>query len=205
MSELIDLPVTVEMSPTGEWYALVGADGSMRVTPPLDYSKLEVGYNVPVEPTQEEKQRVIQQPGRINIRNKGQRGEREVVKLLQSVVDVVRARRGLSALAVQRNTLQSDQGGHDLAGLGPFSVEVKWQETPYNDAWWRQCLAQAGGSMIPILFYRQTRQPWKVKFRCFVNTPNDRDQIEMDATVGIEDFIEWFGDAYDEHLALTYL
>lgn len=139
---------------------------------------------------------------RINVRAKGQRGEREVVKLLQAVVDVVRTRRGLPSLLLQRNTLQSDKGGEDIAGLKGFAIEVKWQEsmTPFNQ-WWNQCLRQAERCQgVPILFYRASHQPWKVKMRAFVLTPTDRDSVEMDMQISVEDFIEWFGDAYDASL-----
>src|SRR6476620_2386756 len=67
------------------------------------------------------------QPKRINVRNKGQRGEREVVGLLQAIVDKVRRERNLLPIVIQRNQMQSHSGGEDLAGLDGFAVEVKFQ------------------------------------------------------------------------------
>lgn len=151
----------------------------------------------------------IQKPGpKINVRAKGQRGEREVVKLLQAVVDVVRRRKSLPPIVLQRNTLQAHLGGEDLMGLDGFAVEVKFQENENVPAWWRQAISQAvkrsqvtGQPHVPILFWRASRSKWSVRFRAYVNTPGDRDQIEMDLETSVEEFIEWFGNAYDEKLS----
>jgi hypothetical protein len=140
----------------------------------------------------------IQKPP-INARNKGQRGEREVIGLLQAQVNAIRYRYGLQQLTLQRNTLQAHQGGTDIHGVPGFAFEVKFQENQNVPAWWRQTLAQAerlGG--VPVLFYRATRQPWTVMMRAYVNTPKDRDQIEIDVTITFDDFMSWFREAYDE-------
>jgi hypothetical protein len=139
---------------------------------------------------------------RINVRAKGQRGERQVVQLLQAIVDTVRNRRGLAPIVLQRNALQAHLGGEDIHGLDGFAVEVKWQENENVPAWWRQAVQQAErANAVPILFYRGSRQKWKIRFRAYVNTPGDRDQIEMDLDANEEDFVEWFGNAYDESLS----
>lgn len=145
---------------------------------------------------------VVAQPKRtINVRNKGQRGERQVVQLLQAIVDKVRRDKGVSPAVLQRNALQAHLGGDDLHGLDGFSVEVKWQEIDYNPAWWRQCLRQAEErKAVPILFYRSSRMKWRIKFRAYVSTPFDRDQIEMDLETNEDDFVEWFGNAYAEEI-----
>lgn len=138
-------------------------------------------------------------PKRINVRDKGQRGEREVVKLLQAIIDVVRSNRGLPPLILQRNALQSHLGGEDIYGLAGFSVEVKYQELEYQPSWWQQCLRQAVASnAVPVLFYRKSKQIWRVKLRAYVETPHAKDSIECDVEMPIEDFTEWFGHAYDE-------
>ncbi len=136
---------------------------------------------------------------RINSRSKGQRGEREVIGLLQDIVDSVRLSLQLPAILLQRNTLQSHVGGHDITGLAGFSVEVKFQEMEYSADWWRQCLKQAAKDRsVPILIYRRVRQPWRVKFRAFVATPHDVDQVELDVTTDFADFADWFEIAYRE-------
>lgn len=143
---------------------------------------------------------------RINVRSKGQRGEREIVDLLQCLIDPIRSKYHLTPVILQRNALQAHLGGADLHGLDGFSVEVKFQESAFQAAWWRQCLEQANKSRhgdananaVPILFFRGSRQPWVVMFRAFVNSPLDRDQVEMDVTTSLADFISWFNESYDE-------
>lgn len=138
---------------------------------------------------------------RINVRGKGQRGEREVVKLLQAVVDVIRMRLGQPPIVIQRNQLQSHLGGEDLTGLDGFAVEVKFQETLVIPAWWKQACDQAAlKDAVPILFYRVTRSKWTVMFRAYVETPGGNDSIEMDVTTTADEFVSWFGNAYAESL-----
>lgn len=154
---------------------------------------------IPAPPTPVAPVPVVDKPKRINVRAKGQRGEREIVDLLQGLVDPIRSKYHLAPTVLQRNSLQAHLGGADLHGLDGFSVEVKFQENATVPAWWRQCLAQANKSGgVPVLFYRASRQPWVVMLRAFVNTPLDRDQIEMDLTLSLADFTEWFKEAYDE-------
>jgi hypothetical protein len=138
----------------------------------------------------------------MNVRNKGQRGERQVVKLLQAIVDTVHQRRGLALILLQRNQLATWQGGEDITGLEGFCIEVKWQEIGWNPEWWKQCLAQAAyrPGWTPVLFYRASHQKWNVKLRAFVNTPMDTEQVESDITMSIDDFVEWFGYAYSESI-----
>lgn len=92
-------------------------------------------------------------------REKGKRGEREVARIIQDVVNEVF---GENAPRIQRNTLQSDKGGFDLVGLEDFAIEVKRHEKLNVKAWWKQTVKQAGKDKLPILFYRQNNTPWSV-------------------------------------------
>lgn len=94
-------------------------------------------------------------------REKGKRGEREVAKIIQKVVDEIY---GENAPRIQRNTLQSDKGGFDLVGLEDFAIEVKRHEKLNLKSWWRQTVKQAGEDKFPVLFYRQNNVPWNVMF-----------------------------------------
>lgn len=132
------------------------------------------------------------------------------MQLLQAVVDKVRRDKNLPPIVLQRNALQAHLGGEDIHGLDGFSVEVKFQEMDYSPSWWKQCCAQAvaradsitGKEPVPILFYRASRMKWRIKFRAYVATPEDNDQIEMDIETNPEDFVEWFGNAYAESLEI---
>lgn len=142
---------------------------------------------------------------RINVRAKGQRGEREVVKIIQDVVDRVRAAHKSEPIVIQRNALQAHLGGCDIHGLDGFAIEVKMQEVENIPGWWKQTVSQAAKLSIPnkvphvpILFYRRNGRPWSVKWRAYVQTPRDRDLIELDVEAELSDFVEWFEAAYDE-------
>lgn len=140
---------------------------------------------------------------KINSRSKGQRGEREVVHLLQDIVTRVRLSAHLDPLVLQRNALQAHLGGEDIHGLQGYAVEVKFQQNEQLPAWWRQCVAQADKvKALPILFYRGNGQKWKVKLRATVRTPKDTDDITMDVTVSLEEFAFWFECAYAEDAEL---
>lgn len=162
----------------------------------------------PTQATPSNNDLATMQPRRINVRAKGQRGEREVITILQTVVDRVRAKFGAEKIVLQRNVLQAHMGGCDLHGLVGFAVEVKFVETETLGQWWKQCLRQAedlsktaqGVPTVPILFYRASRQPWQVKFRAFVATPLDVNQVEMDLETSLDNFLRWFEDAYEEQM-----
>lgn len=138
---------------------------------------------------------------KVNARSKGQRGEREVVRLLQTVVDIVHAKHKLEPLIIQRNALQAHLGGCDLHGLEGFAVEVKFCETLNLTSWWAQTLRQAAAlKAVPILLYRSAGEDWTVKWRCFINTPADRDQVELDVESELDEFLRWFEAAYEERV-----
>lgn len=110
--------------------------------------------------------------GGLSSMNKGKRAEREVVQLLQPVVDKVYrefyglrdARTGVAIepVKLQRNTLQSDGGGFDIIGLEWLALEVKFHETPQVETWWKQTVRQAKEGQEPCLVWRKSRVDWKV-------------------------------------------
>lgn len=100
---------------------------------------------------------------KLNSRSKGQRGEREVVKILQEIMDDVCMELGKEKICIQRNQNQSWKGGEDLTGLPWLSVEIKYQNCDFQNAWWNQCVRQAKANQIPVLFYRRNHKPWRVR------------------------------------------
>lgn len=94
-------------------------------------------------------------------RNKGKRGEREVIKILQPIYDEIF---GEGEFLLKRNTMQADKGGFDIEGIDDFAIEVKRQERLNLKAWWRQTVDQAGKYKFPVLFYRRNGEPWSVKY-----------------------------------------
>lgn len=105
----------------------------------------------------------------LNARNKGANGEREVVRMLNDVIQKVLSSQAWdenvvkTALAcIQRNQNQSAVGGADLNGVFGMSVEIKRVENPLIDQWWKQCTSQAERNKEhPVLLYRRNHQPWR--------------------------------------------
>lgn len=95
--------------------------------------------------------------------SKGKRGEREVVKLLQPVVDKVFEARGIEPPVLYRNQNQSFQGGYDIDGIDWLALEVKRQETLNINKWWEQAKSQASKDQVPVLIFRQNgSRKWRV-------------------------------------------
>jgi len=83
-------------------------------------------------------------------RNKGNAGERELLKLLSDELGFI----------VKRNLSQTRGGGADCIEIPGWSVECKRQEKLAIFSWWEQAVDQCGEGERPILFYRQSRYPW---------------------------------------------
>lgn len=134
----------------------------------------------------------------INIRAKGQSGEREVATMLNAIVQKVRQSKGLPQLddrdlPFQRNQNQSAVGGDDLTNPYGLAIEVKRQETLSVNTWWKQCTASAlrsGGR--PILIYRQNRKPWRVVMTAPLPVTDSKSIGPVQVEVSVETFLAWF-------------
>ena len=132
--------------------------------------------------------------GGLMSRNKGKRGEREVVKLLQPVVNKVYAEMGCVAPDLERNLMQSHKGGHDVVGLEWLALEVKYQETPQLRVWWEQTHLQALGvgnrpQRTPVLIWRKNNSPWKVRMRGYL--PAGERKINCVCDIELPSFLLW--------------
>lgn len=116
--------------------------------------------------------RTASQRGRAS-RKKGARGERDVIQMLEPVLERVykqllhdNPELPLGVVPrLQRNALQADGGGSDIAGLEWLALEVKNQETPQLPRWWKQCVEQARPEQTPVLFYKKNNTPWRVRMQ----------------------------------------
>lgn len=135
----------------------------------------------------------------INIRQKGQEGEREVARLLNGIIaevmrelDFPEEQIEQAATTVQRNQNQSAVGGCDLSNCLGLSIEVKRQEQLSVGIWWKQCLAAAEANQeMPVLIYRQNRKPWRIRTYAWINLPDGkhvRAEVEFDKPT----FENWF-------------
>lgn len=140
----------------------------------------------------------------VNIRAKGQNGEREVQAILNEIVQRVRSEQGFPLyedrdLPFQRNQNQSAVGGDDLTNPFQLAIEVKRQETLSVNTWWKQCVQSAtrsGGRAI--LIYRQSRKPWRVVMTGLLHfTPNGSKYLgPVPVEVDVETFKQWFAEYY---------
>ena len=88
----------------------------------------------------------------INIRNKGQTGEREVCSLLVAY--------GLVSEA-SRNLDQVREGGSDVEALAKVSIEVKRHEKIAIKSWWDQVGKSATNvGKIPCVMWRPNSHKW---------------------------------------------
>ncbi len=122
-------------------------------------------------------------------RNKGQRGEREVIKLLQPVVTKVYQRHGLTPPVLERNQNQSNLGGSDMVGLAWLSLEVKYHEVLQIASWWNQAKKQAEGRE-PILIYRRSRLRWRVVM--YGHLPVGERAIRTPVDITVDAFLVYF-------------
>ena len=122
---------------------------------------------------------------KINSRTKGQTGEREIIKLLQPIIDRVYDDHRLPAPQLQRNTLQAHKGGFDVVGIDSLAIEIKREERLNLSDWWQQTIKQANGR-TPVLIYRQNRQKWRVRMVGSI------DFVPMVVDVSMDDFLRWF-------------
>lgn len=131
----------------------------------------------------------------INIRAKGQNGEREVQQALEPIVRRVMQQLGHplpDKAIVQRNQNQSAVGGSDLTGTFGLAIEVKRQESLSINTWWAQCVKAAQeNNEIPVLLYRQNGKKWKAVLMVDVPLHNTAAMV-LRAEISWDDFLGWF-------------
>jgi len=100
-------------------------------------------------------------------RGKGNRGETEVLRILQEVVDGVVEETGHPHVVIRKNRDQRySPKQYDLIGLPWLAVEVKYQEDWSGlGSWWRQVVDACGPGQAPVLFYRKNYHKWRIRMR----------------------------------------
>ena len=125
---------------------------------------------------------------------KGSNGEREVINLLQPVVNRVYSSVGLEPPRLERNLTQARNGGYDVVGLEWLALEIKRQEILSVSKWWEQSLKQAKPHQVPVLLFRQNRTKWRVKM--FIRIPVGREGAggwhRTPAILEIKEFLTYF-------------
>lgn len=149
----------------------------------------------------------------INIRQKGQEGEREIQRALEPIVRKVMEAGGYALPdkpIIQRNQNQSAVGGSDLSNTFGMCIEVKRQEQLSINTWWKQCTdAAKDNGETPVLLYRQNGKKW----RCVVmvglplparTTPLDS-LLMFRAELSWDDFLAWFEQWVQRQLVLGHV
>lgn len=91
----------------------------------------------------------------VNIRAKGQNGEREFLTKLSELIGL---ENGLT-----RNLTQTRGGGEDCNQLPGYAIEIKNQKSLTVNQWWKQTIKQAkGSSTTPLLGYKVPYKGWLV-------------------------------------------
>lgn len=102
----------------------------------------------------------------INVRTKGQEGERDICKFFNEIYKEVYDELAMvfpEKDIAQRNQNQSAVGGCDIDHTCHYAVEVKRQEQLSINTWWKQCEKSAWEcGKYPILIFKQNRKPWRV-------------------------------------------
>lgn len=143
----------------------------------------------------------------INIRTKGQEGEREVARAMNSIVEAVMKRYSYPAPTkpiIQRNQNQSAVGGSDLSNPFGLGIEVKRQEALSINSWWNQCLAACKvDGCLPIVVFRQNgKKTWRVIMNTDIKIDSVCHMQGVRAEIGWEDFLQWFYNYIERKLAL---
>lgn len=88
-------------------------------------------------------------------REKGKRGEREVVRIISELLGIAATRK-----------VRQHNGDSDIVGVPGWCIEVKRYASASEAtmrSWWDQAAAQAASSGgIPCVWYRLDRRPWRV-------------------------------------------
>jgi hypothetical protein len=131
----------------------------------------------------------------INIRAKGQNGEREVQQALEAIVREAMLNLGYplpEKPIIQRNQNQSAVGGSDLVGTFGMCIEIKRQETLSVNSWWKQCIEAADyAGEHPVLLYRQNGKKWRcVTLGWLPVTSHSYYQARVE--IDWETFLAWF-------------
>ena len=129
----------------------------------------------------------------VNIRSKGQRGEREAAALIASWANEVLAGLGLPEVAFKRNLQQSQEGGYDVLSFDWLAMEVKRHESLAQlSQWWKQTLRQTKEGQVPFLMYRQNRSPWRFRLQAPVANARGTVLLTMDlAEADAKNWMQW--------------
>ena len=131
-------------------------------------------------------------------RDKGQRGEREAIAVLQPVVNEVYKAMAKVPPELARNLSQTRNGGFDIEGLEWIALEIKRHETTQLSQWWAQTKSQAGSERVPVLMWRKNGGKWSVRMFGFLDAGGLRVRCPVD--ISIDAFLVYFKESLQHRL-----
>lgn len=149
----------------------------------------------------------------VNIRQKGQRAEREACDFFNDIYAEVHELIGRPLPPkpiAQRRQNQSAVGGADIDNTCQYCVEIKNHATLAVNTWWKQTVKSAREcNKIPVLMYKIPRAGWKVVI-CMNPSVFDINEFNyyikkepIRATIELEDFREIFRAHAINHIVQT--
>lgn len=146
---------------------------------------------------------------RINVQQKGKAGEREAINIIKERMRMVEARlsgAGLHVKAasddVQRNSLQSRQGGYDAHGIPIIALEIKRDEGMSLDAMWAQAQRQAKNRELPVLMWRRNKGKWAIRTIAALTSVTGSPLMWVVADLALSDFLDYYEKLYETHLRM---
>ena len=141
-------------------------------------------------------------------RLKGSRGELEIIKLLQPIVDEVCQEEGKVRIELIKDTRQRyEKKRYDIFGMPWMALEIKRVENQSGiSEWWRQVCRATHAGQTSVLAYRQNHRQWKIRMRVPVSVVKGgwdiaqvdggvyRQPVRVFMTVDVtwDQFIIWF-------------
>jgi hypothetical protein len=138
-------------------------------------------------------------------RNKGGRGEREAIALLQPVIDRVCEVLGTVRFELRRDYRQRFEAKrYDIVGLPWFAFEIKRHENHSGrEGWWRQVMASAREGQVPVLMYRKNHGPWIVRTRVPIRVVKGGVAVRCTVEMCLEDFLVYLEQFLLDRLKIT--
>lgn len=137
----------------------------------------------------------------VNIRAKGQRGERDIVNWCNDIYAEVHDTIGVPLPPkpiAQRRQNQSAVGGMDIDNTCGYAFEIKNQEKLSLNTWWKQCITSAAETKKrPVLIYKDNRK-WSVMLEMnpWVHNPEEFEYYQIRqpirAIITLDDFKDIF-------------
>lgn len=132
---------------------------------------------------------------------KGYRGEKEVLDMLQSIVNEEYRKVGVPPPELARSA-----NGRDIRGLPWIALEVKRRE---NDGsyqmreWWEQTKKNSPDGHEPVLIWRKNFEPWRIRMFGYIAAGTES-RVRCPVDITLEAFLAYFRAKLRSEFKLTF-